>query len=36
MNIATTVKDDIDIEAEDGGSAVHPMFFEAPALGFLQ
>ncbi|MCZ3378819.1 MULTISPECIES: tRNA 2-thiocytidine(32) synthetase TtcA [unclassified Rhizobium] len=30
MNIATTVKDDIDIEAEDGGSAVHPMFFEAP------
>ena len=30
MNIATTVKDDIDIEAEDGGSAVHPMFFDAP------
>ena len=30
MNIATTVKDDIDIEAEDGSSAVHPMFFDAP------
>ncbi len=30
MNIATIVKDDIDIEADDGGSAVHPMFFDAP------
>ncbi len=30
MNIATTVKDDIDIEAEDGGATVHPMFFDAP------
>ncbi len=30
MNIATMVKDDIDIEADDGGSAVHPMFFDAP------
>lgn len=30
MNIATMVKDDIDIEVDDGGSAVHPMFFDAP------
>lgn len=30
MNIATTVIDEIDIEAEDGGSGVHPMFFDAP------
>ncbi|WP_411905933.1 tRNA 2-thiocytidine(32) synthetase TtcA [Rhizobium mayense] len=30
MNIATIVKNDIDIEADDGGSAVHPMFFDAP------
>ncbi|MFJ6323628.1 MULTISPECIES: tRNA 2-thiocytidine(32) synthetase TtcA [unclassified Rhizobium] len=30
MNIATTVKDDIDIEVEDGGAAVHPMFLDAP------
>lgn len=30
MNIATTVNDDIDIEADDGGSAAHPMFSDAP------
>ena len=30
MNIATTVIDEIDIEAEDGGSGVHPMFLDAP------
>ncbi|NTF42157.1 tRNA 2-thiocytidine(32) synthetase TtcA [Rhizobium rhizogenes] len=30
MNIATTVMDEIDIEAEDAGSGVHPMFFDAP------
>ncbi|AYG66414.1 MULTISPECIES: tRNA 2-thiocytidine(32) synthetase TtcA [unclassified Rhizobium] len=30
MNIATVVTDEIDIEAEDGGSAVHPMFLDAP------
>ena len=30
MNIATTVIDEIDIEAEDGCSGVHPMFFDAP------
>jgi tRNA 2-thiocytidine biosynthesis protein TtcA len=30
MNIATTVMDEIDIEAEDGGSGVHPMFLDAP------
>ncbi|MGV1756495.1 tRNA 2-thiocytidine(32) synthetase TtcA [Rhizobium sp. P44RR-XXIV] len=30
MNIATTVMDEIDIEAEDASSGVHPMFFDAP------
>ena len=30
MNIATTVMDEIDIEAEDGGSGVHPMFSDVP------
>jgi tRNA 2-thiocytidine biosynthesis protein TtcA len=30
MNIATTVMDEIDIEAEDGAAAVHPMFSDAP------
>ncbi|MBM7047951.1 MULTISPECIES: tRNA 2-thiocytidine(32) synthetase TtcA [Rhizobium] len=30
MNIATTVMDEIDIEAEDGVSGVHPMFSDVP------
>lgn len=30
MNIATAVMDEIDTEAEDGGSSVHPMFLDAP------
>ncbi|HEX8049807.1 tRNA 2-thiocytidine(32) synthetase TtcA [Rhizobium sp.] len=30
MNIATTVADEFDIEAEEGGNAVHPLFADAP------
>ena len=30
MNIATTVMDELDIEAEDGGNAIHPLFVDAP------
>ena len=30
MNIATTVADEFDIEAEDGGGSVHPLFADAP------
>ncbi|MBB5577477.1 MULTISPECIES: tRNA 2-thiocytidine(32) synthetase TtcA [Rhizobium] len=30
MNIATTVADELDIEAEDGHGAVHPLFADAP------
>ncbi|AVA21744.1 tRNA 2-thiocytidine(32) synthetase TtcA [Rhizobium sp. LEGMi198b] len=30
MNIATTVADELDIEAEDGDVAVHPLFANAP------
>ncbi|MBB3607748.1 tRNA 2-thiocytidine(32) synthetase TtcA [Rhizobium sp. BK602] len=30
MNIATTVADELDIDTEDGGSAVHPLFADAP------
>ncbi|WFU03594.1 tRNA 2-thiocytidine(32) synthetase TtcA [Rhizobium sp. CB3171] len=30
MNIATTVADELDIEAEDGDVAVHPLFADAP------
>jgi tRNA 2-thiocytidine biosynthesis protein TtcA len=30
MNIATTVADEFDIEAEEGGNAVHPLLVDAP------
>lgn len=30
MNIATTVADELDIDAEDSGSTVHPLFADAP------
>ncbi|ACM26753.1 tRNA 2-thiocytidine(32) synthetase TtcA [Agrobacterium rhizogenes] len=30
MNIATTVADELDIDAEEGGNAAHPLFADAP------